>query len=258
MTINAGCDQKDRLVGYLYDEVTDEERHAVEAHLATCAGCRREVDDLRGVRLHLSSWSPPEPELGFLIVREPARARRVWWRQPAWGVALAAAAVLVLAAAAAVANLEVRYDAQGVTVRTGWSAPAPSAAPAVTPSSVTAMATPVANAADARPWQTELAALETRLRADLAARPAAAAAAPDEASVLRRVSALVAESETRQQRELALRLTQLVRDTDQQRRADWARIAQGFGRLEDLTGAGAAQQREMMNYLMRVSQQRET
>ena len=40
------------------------------------------------------------------------------WK-PALG--LAAAAVLVLAVASAIANLEVKYDANGLVVRTGWA-----------------------------------------------------------------------------------------------------------------------------------------
>jgi hypothetical protein len=182
-----------------------------------------------------------------MVRDEPSRMPQRWWRAPARGVGLAAAAVLTLAAGAAVANLEVRYDDHGVTVRTGWRAPA--APEAVTPS-------------PAAPWRADLVALEQRLRLDMAARPAApvaatdraAAARGDEAALLRRVSALVEASEQRQQRELALRVAQLVRDVSQQRRADWARIQQGFSRVEDVTSAGVVQQREMLNYLMRVSQ----
>mgnify|MGYP001607348327 FL=1 len=252
MTINAGCDGKDRLLAYLYDEVTTDERQAFEGHLAACAACRRELEDLSGVRGQLASWTPPEQELGVRIVRdEPARIARPWWRAPAWGLGLAAAAVVVLAAGAAVANLEVRYDEHGVTVRTGWRSPAAPDAPVTTGA--------------AAPWRADLQALEERLRADVAsstsgasAQTAAAESAPApavrEAAVLRRVSALVRESEERQRRELALRMTDVVRDVDWQRRTDWVRIQQGFGRLEEVTGAGVAQQREMMNYLMRVSQ----
>jgi hypothetical protein len=65
--------------------------------------------------------------------------------------------------------------------------------------------------------------------------------------------ALIEVSETRQRREQALRFAQFVNDVEQQRRADWARIRAGFGRLEDLTGAGVARQREILNYVMRVS-----
>src|SRR5205814_932367 len=69
----------------------------------------------------LARWSPPEPDFGFRIVRgasaPPGRPRFRF--APAWG--LAAAAVLVLAAAAAIANVEVRYGAGGLVVRTGWA-----------------------------------------------------------------------------------------------------------------------------------------
>ena len=44
---------------------------------------------------------------------------------------------------------------------------------------------------------------------------------------------------------------------DTQRRADMARVADGIGVLEGRTGAAVAQQREMMNYLMRVSQKQQ-
>jgi hypothetical protein len=72
-----------------------------------------------------------------------------------------------------------------------------------------------------------------------------------------RVRQLIEASETRQQRELALRLTQFMRDTETQRRADMARVADGLGVLEGRTGAAVAQQREMMNYLVRVSQKQQ-
>jgi len=48
-----------------------------------------------------------------------------------------------------------------------------------------------------------------------------------------------------------------MRDTETQRRADMARVADGLGVLEGRTGAAAAQQREMMNYLVRVSQKQQ-
>lgn len=36
-----------RLGGYLYDEIQAPERRRLEAHLAGCAGCRRELDTER-------------------------------------------------------------------------------------------------------------------------------------------------------------------------------------------------------------------
>ena len=66
---------------------------------------------------------------------------------------------------------------------------------------------------------------------------------------------LIDESEQRQQRELALRTAQIVSDFDSQRRVDLTQIQRSFGQIEGLTGAEVREQREMLNYLMRVSQQ---
>lgn len=249
MTNRIACDDKAWLLAYLYDEVTPEERRLAEAHLAACPVCRREVADLRGVRVGLATWTPPEPVPGFRLVRDRGEDPQPapWWRAPAWAFAWAAAAVLVLAAAAAVAHLDVRYESGAWAVRTGWRRAAASAI----------------DVAPGAPWREDLEALEARLRRTLveaaaspAASPAASGARVDEAALLRRVAALIDASERRQQRELALRMAELVRDLDVQRRADWARIQEGFGRLEQLAGASAAQQRDLWNYvnLMRVSQ----
>jgi len=72
---------------------------------------------------------------------------------------------------------------------------------------------------------------------------------------MERVSALIAESERRQQRELALRLTQVVRDMDLQRRADNRRNVQAIGQFEGMAGAEMLRQRQALDYIMRVSSQ---
>jgi hypothetical protein len=72
--------------------------------------------------------------------------------------------------------------------------------------------------------------------------------------MLARVRALIQESEERQQRELALRTTEIVRDFDAQRRGDLVKIERTFGQMEGTTGVQVEQQRQMLNYLMRVSQ----
>src|SRR5687767_14976393 len=122
------CD-KERLVSYLYDDLPDAERAGFERHVRECDDCRAELNALRGVRADLISWSPPQPDFGFRVVREPKvlpmRSPSSWraWFTPAAG--FAAAAVLVLAAATAIARVEVRRGPDGITVRTGWSAFAP-------------------------------------------------------------------------------------------------------------------------------------
>ena len=133
------CD-KELLVSYLYDDLADGERTAFETHLRACAACQDDLNALRGVRADLISWTPPQPDFGFRVVREPkvvpmpARSWRAWYT-PAAG--LAAAAVLVLAAASAIAHVEIHRGPDGVTVRTGWGSAAPSSAAVTTqPSSV--------------------------------------------------------------------------------------------------------------------------
>jgi hypothetical protein len=245
MTMPVECESKEAIVAYLYDEIDAVERNRIEAHLARCSECRAEVNALRAVRIELPAWAPPERDLGFTIAdRAQTAAPPRRWIMPAWG--LAAAATLVLAAAAAIANLEVSYDADGLTVRTGWGRTV--AAPAETRAAM-----PVVTSQP--DWRAELTSLEGRLRDEFAAKEAAprvsAAATNESDDVLRRVRTMIGESETKQQRELALRLAQVLRDFDRQRQTDLLRIQYGLGQLER---SGAAD-REMVNHLVRVSSQ---
>jgi len=93
---------------------------------------------------------------------------------------------------------------------------------------------------------TDFRALEQELRSDLKGRA-------DGDVILRRVRAMIDQSEARQQRELALRLSDVVRDFDTQRRADLLQVQQNFGQLEGQTGQEVAHQRELLNYLVRTS-----
>lgn len=245
MTTRFTCDDRETLVAYVYDEVDADTGAAITAHLASCTTCEAEVAGLGGVRRALGLWTPPAPPLRFSIVADteatrPARAG--WQAVPYW--AQVAAATLALAVGAAVANVQVRHDAAGWTVSTGWMTP---------------RLAPAAAAPGTAEWQPALAALEESLRREFAAShtieaaPAAAAAATsiDQATIAR-VRALIQDSERRQQQELALRLTQFGRDMDLQRRADLVRIDQGIGQLEGRTGAEVARQREMLNYIVRA------
>lgn len=253
------CNNPDVLMSYLYEDGPAEERLAFEAHLRQCERCAAEVASLRSVREDMTAWAPAETLLDFRIVREPAPAKSRWgWMStmPAW--AQLAAASLVVGVAAGLSGLDVQYGKDGLAVRTGWNRPAglrPAAA-AIAP----------AGSADA-PWRADLAALQEQLRNEFrqpGAAPAVARASTTPAGVpsrgmsddefMARVRQLISASETRTQKEMALRMAEVVRDVDTQRRADMRRVADGLGVLEGRTGAAVAQQREMMNYLLRVSQ----
>ena len=273
MTTLFQCDDKQRLIDYLYGEISVHDRAAIDAHLNACAACATEASELRAVRADLGAWQPPEVELGFRIIRdaEPAPARR-WWHVPAW-TPLAAAAGLLLALAASV---EVEYGNGAVVIRTGWAKSAPAVTAGLQPgqSNVTPPAggtavespqpSPVAAGLQSRGMnETEvreaLAALETRLRGEMANTRVTAAPAPatiGRAELVRHVEGLIEASERRQQRELAYRLAQAMQDVDLQRRSDLVRIENGLGQIEGLTVQEGARQSRLINYLMRTSQQR--
>ena len=54
------CDDRERLIGYVYDECDGRERREIEAHLETCHTCRREITGLREVRQDLLAWDVPD------------------------------------------------------------------------------------------------------------------------------------------------------------------------------------------------------
>ena len=244
-------DRDEALIALLYDDGGAEasaDRARFEAHVRACAACRVELDALRGIRAQLARWAPPEPKFGAPanLQSNPQSALRNPRWVPAW--AQAAAAVLVVGVAAGIANLDVHYDRSGLTIRTGWSSRAavPLAQPAAAPA-----------AADAALWKADLAALERQLRSELRPSQAANAAAAQrssDADLVRRVRALVDDSEKRQQRELALRIAELMRDVNVQRQADLVRVDRALGLVENKVGVEVLKNRQQMNYFIRTSQ----
>ena len=253
------CSYKDReavLMAYLYDEITPADREAFDIHLTTCARCRVELNGLGGVRAQLLHWAPPHyrdhpaitgeeigrPREQLLTIGEP---RRAWRDIPAW--AQAAAAMLILGVSAGAANLNIHYDGQsGLNVRTGWSHPAP----------------PIAQAPAAQPsdtaTRTELAALERQLRSEI---QAASPTAPETRAVsasnvdTRRVKTLLDESERRHEREMALKIAEVIRDFNVQRQSDLVKIDQNLGLIDRRNDIEVRKNRQMIDmYLQRVSQ----
>lgn len=247
------CDSKEQLVTYLYDELDAADRRLFETHLASCAECREELAGLRSTRSEMAAWAPPEPDFGFRIVRgaaAPPAAPRFRFR-PAWG--LAAAAVLVLAAGAAIANVEVRYGADGLVMRTGWARTV-AAPPGQAAGNAAA---PIIAPVD---WKTALDQVDQRLR-DLETGSArasqvlqASGARMSDADLLRRFREMVAQSEARQQRELAQNITTLARQVDSQRRVDFALVQQV---LQSASRDDVARHNQTQNSLLRLAAQQQ-
>ena len=259
------CNNKDLLVSYLYDDVTADERRTFEAHMQRCAECREELASMGMTRAHLATWAPPERALGFRMISDapPQAAAKVMPFRSRWTPAFgrAAAAVLVLAAATAIANLEIRYDDNGLVVRTGW-------ARSVDVASIEPAAPPAgdANGIAQASWRADFDALEARLQQMervVTTRPAAGALAVNagqrmsDAEMLRQVRAIVKDAESRQQVAVAQRLLQVIGDLDRRHRADIATLQQGLGQYQGLTDMQILNTREQINELKRVATRQE-
>lgn len=232
------CDSKELLVSYLYDEIDPVAKRSFQKHLATCAECRDELAELGATRAQIATWTPPDADLGFRIIREAESPKRRWFQwSPAWG--FAAAAMVLVAISAAIANLDVRYGSDGLIVRTGWNHAI----------EAQARVTPV-------DWKAKAEELDRRVR-DLEQ-------APSQPSVVRtasgselsepRVREIVSQSEARQQRLVTARLTEIMREYDAQRRLDLATIGQGMTRLQNSNGAELKQTKDLLQrYFVRTA-----
>jgi len=250
------------LVAYLYDDIDPRERETFEQHLPGCVPCRTELAALSDVRDGLADWSAPEvvagvggraPRTALRIVdtvdtsQPPARGWRAFGDAPVWLQAVAA--MLVVAASLGVANINLTYSKDGLSVTTGWLRAAPS--PVAPQQAIAPQPTEAA-------WRADLTALEEKLLQEMKAQPVSATtASSDDEAVLRRVRGLLQESERRQQRELALRVAEMARDAQSQRQADLVRIDRSLGIIQSRTGVEVMRTQQQLNTLaQRVSQQR--
>ena len=238
------CGDHGALVAYLYDECEPNERRAISVHVAVCGGCAEEMASLGATRELLGAWSPPDARLGFRVVSDTPRSNVLtpsrWWQRPMPAWAQAAAAAVIFATGVTLGAL------RATTGTTDAQTSNPQASNVTLTTASTAPVTPG-----------DLSALEQRLRAEMSQMRntnGPAVASGGDAGILERVRAMIQDSEQRQQRELALRTAEVVRDFDAQRRVDLTRIERTLGQMDGTTGVEVEQQRQMLNYLMRVSQ----
>jgi hypothetical protein len=91
------CENRERLIGYVYGESAPDEKRAIDEHLTTCHDCREEIRGLRSVRQDLLAWEVPAMAPVWRPVA-PARQESPWRAIPAWAMAAAASAMLVIGA----------------------------------------------------------------------------------------------------------------------------------------------------------------
>jgi anti-sigma factor RsiW len=154
------CENRERLIGYVYDEGDQAERQLIEEHLESCPTCREEIRGLRGVRQDLLAWDVPA-SAPIWRPMAPALRQPVWRAVPTWALAAAACATFMVGAAGGAATVALM----------------PQAAPAVAERQA-----PVESPVSAAVSRTDLAALEAkviaRMRLELETRATAAAAVP--------------------------------------------------------------------------------
>ena len=233
-------DNHDALLDYLYEEGDPAERLKIARHLQECASCSVAVLEFQNVRGMLRDWTPPASDLGFRVVRDAGSASdttlnqaagRLWAWRPALhqsGWAQAAAAVLLFAAGMAVSQFDMNYDDGRLTVQ------------------VRPATSPMVASVEPRRASIELQPEPVRLTNDALQGTQAAvqnAAPVDMEQLMQRVRAMIDQSEQRQQRELALRISQFATEEHTQHQADMLRIQQNLGQQQD----------EVMNYLVRTA-----
>ena len=264
----SACPGGDALVGLLYDDFEPgavPSRDDLETHVRACATCLAEFEALGGVRAQLAAWTAPDVALGFEVVRTGARAP-LGWRETfaAWSarsaraLPAAAAAILVLGGAAALARLDVRYDQSGLTVRTGWGHAASASGPSTGDDAAALRQELASLRGEIARLGTGQAATVTATSAPVAGDPAGvvpvssgtvaggAMTAAQGAALMRSFRQALDESELRQQQNLQLRIGEVTRDFDLQRRQDLVQVEQGFGRVE-------TNRQQMLDAIRRVS-----
>ena len=239
--MNHITDNPDALLDYLYEEGDPAERLKIAKHLQECAACSVAVLEFQNVRGMLRDWTPPSADLGFRVVQDrvttPAPTRAFWSPTYTRAFAQVAAAVVLFVAGMAFSQLNVDYGDGTLTVRTRSAAPSANnrnVSITLPPQNVR----PVSNATNTPAINID--ELERELRDRLQAQNASSV---DVERLLQRVRAMIDQSEQRQQRELALRLSQVAREVDTQHQADLMRIQQDFGQQQEAT----------MEYLVRTS-----
>jgi Putative zinc-finger len=111
---------RDRLPDLLYQDLPPAEFEPMKEHLAQCAACQSEYAALQNLRRTLDSMPPPKVSVNLATVYGRAgeiRAKR--WRRAALAIAGLAAAVI----ASMAFRLEVRVQAEQVTIRWNHSTP---------------------------------------------------------------------------------------------------------------------------------------
>ncbi len=217
---------REKLIGYLYDEVDAEGKAGIESHVSTCPACAQALERLGRTRTLMRAWADEVPPASLVFVPE----KTPWWkailprrtsagsrRWVAPGVTLGLAAVILVFA---VLNFEARYDGEGglhVKLRL----------PAVEDlePSEGVRETPVTRAELIQVQHQSLALIQE----------------------------LIDDGHNRQRLELGLILEQFARDLESQRRRDLVLVGQGLQEIEGSTKNRFLRTEDLLHHLLAVT-----
>ena len=106
------------LIGYLNQRTNSATRRDIEEHLAGCAGCRKKLEEYRGIWSVLGEVPAVEPSFGFdarVRQRIAAEPRRKWFQWAVPQPRLAFAALLLITLTVWVAKLPVNDPGKTAT-----------------------------------------------------------------------------------------------------------------------------------------------
>lgn len=217
------CNQIQPLfMDFLYDEISDDDRQMVQAHLSECDSCQRELDSLRKTSQLLQQWEEVDPDFNVVMVTEKVSwfGRLKGWvtkllprpKKIVYGLAYSLVGVLLVLA---VANTEIVYRQGEFNVRMGlFSKPTP---------------------------------LQTT--DNLATQQLLEQLQKDNYILM---NSLIQQSETRQRKEIASALIQLRQDVERQRVEDLSLVGFGLDNVEKNTVRQMRKTDNSLNELIRL------
>ena len=218
------CEQfKNLIVDYLYEELSDEDAALFQQHKKKCRACRDELKALEATSHSLRQWQDEEPKLNMVFVKEKSSFLSstfggLWEassriRRIGIGFAAACAAVLFLLS---LFNTQVSYKEGDFDARFSLFQASSSSKEESTP------LTPAEF--------TELQRSQFAL-----------------------IDQLIKESEDRQRREMAITLTNLTRNIDQQRKTDLRLLGQGLEAVQYRADRRISRTDRVLNELIRLT-----
>ncbi|MBZ5536185.1 MAG: zf-HC2 domain-containing protein [Acidobacteriia bacterium] len=263
------CEQfKDKILDFLYEEISEEERAEAVLHLKACSSCNAEVNEFKLVRGDLAEWGDPAARDFSITVPYPSPLRffKQWLIPEHWSMrnvmALAIASALLLLVAFSVLGTEVEFSKNGFAFRADLLRRSDSRR---------------SNIADLRPAAVTPASLPLP--------SPVSTLEPVKSDILREVTRMIQESENRQEQlvkseeiRLVNQLTSGYRtqvadltrqfndkhkldyvavydNLEQQRLADLQQIRMAFSSLDARTSQQAKQTQQLVDLIQKVSYQ---